>query len=78
MFNLVVKPTTIGLPLTLAMFRKWKLCQLDVNKAFLQGNLEEVYRSQPPGYVDSKRPSYVSKLNKVIYGLQQTPRAWYN
>lgn len=44
---------------------------------FLNGTLtEEVYMSQPPGYVDADHPTYVCKLNKAIYGLKQSPSAW--
>jgi histone deacetylase 1/2 len=38
---------------------------------------EEVYMSQPPGYVDREHPDYVCKLDKALYGLKQAPRAWY-
>lgn len=65
--------------LSIAVSRGWSLRQLDVNNAFLQGHLsDDVYMSQPPGFIDKDMPSYVCKLTKAIYGLKQAPRAWYH
>ncbi|GJV92427.1 retrovirus-related pol polyprotein from transposon TNT 1-94 [Tanacetum coccineum] len=53
--------------------------QMDVKIAFLNGILrEEVYVSQPDGFVDQDNPNYVYKLKKVLYGLKQAPQAWYD
>nr|GEV09817.1 putative reverse transcriptase domain-containing protein [Tanacetum cinerariifolium] len=53
--------------------------QMDVKMAFLNGELkEEVYVSQPEGFVDQDNPSHVYKLKKSLYGLKQAPDAWYD
>nr|GEW89627.1 retrovirus-related Pol polyprotein from transposon TNT 1-94 [Tanacetum cinerariifolium] len=51
--------------------------QMDVKIDFLNGELkEEVYVSQPEGFVDQEYPSHVYKLKEALYGLKQAPRAW--
>ncbi|GJU22402.1 retrovirus-related pol polyprotein from transposon TNT 1-94 [Tanacetum coccineum] len=52
---------------------------MDVKIAFLNGTLkEEVYVSQPDGFVDQDFPDHVYRLKKALYGLKQVPIAWYD
>lgn len=77
-FSPIIKTTTIRLVLDEAVNKSWPIKKLDVNNAFLQGTLtEEVYMTQPPGFVNADHPNHVCRLNKAIYGLKQAPRTWY-
>ncbi|GKC79394.1 ribonuclease H-like domain-containing protein, partial [Tanacetum coccineum] len=77
-FSLVVKLGTIRTVLNLATSRHWPIHQLNVKNAFLHGDLSEtVYMHQPLGFQDSKHPDYVCLLQRSLYGLKQTPRAWF-
>ena len=56
----------------------FKLYQMDVKSAFLNGFIEEkVYVKQPPGFESFDFPNHVFKLSKVLYELKQALRAWY-
>lgn len=76
-FAPVARMETIRLLISLAAQHSWKIYQLDVKTAFLNGYLEEeIYVEQPPGYVQAGDEEKVCKLQKALYGLKQAPRAW--
>ena len=78
-FSPVIKPITIRTVLSLAVASNWDIRQLDVTNTFLHGVLsEDVYMTQPPGFVHSSYPTHVCHLRKALYGLKQAPRAWYS
>lgn len=77
-FRDVINSTTIRLVLDIEVNKGWQLKQLDVNNAFLQGELhEEVYMMQPHGFLKADHPDHVCRLRKPIYGLKQALCAWY-
>ena len=74
----VVRLNSVHLLLSLAVNQAWSLHQLDVSNAFLYGDLEEqVSMEQPLGYVAQGESSKVCFLRRAIYGLKQSPRAWF-
>jgi hypothetical protein len=76
-FTPVARLEAVRLLLALAANQGWEVHHMDVKSAFLNGDLmEEVYVSQPPGFVVTRREDKVLKLRKALYGLHQAPRAW--
>ncbi|KAK1434246.1 hypothetical protein QVD17_11166 [Tagetes erecta] len=76
-FAPVARIETVRLLLALAANRGWEVHHLDVKAAFLNGRLkEEVYVTQPDGFVVKGREHHVYKLKRALYGLRQSPRAW--
>lgn len=64
--------------LSLVVSLNWKIHQIDVNNAFLNGDFQEkVYMTQPHGFEDKTYHSFVFQLRKGLYGLKHAPRAWY-
>ncbi|KAK2403095.1 putative mitochondrial protein [Trifolium repens] len=75
----VARLEAIRLLLAYACNMNFKLYQMDVKSAFLNGYInEEVYVKQPPGFENHEHPDYVFKLKRALYGLKQAPRAWYD
>nr|GEU61457.1 retrovirus-related Pol polyprotein from transposon TNT 1-94 [Tanacetum cinerariifolium] len=78
-FAPVARLKAIVIFLAYAAHQNMVVYQMDVKTVFLNCNLrEEVYVSQPDGFVDQDNPNHVYKLKKALYGLKQAPRAWYD
>eukprot|EP00253_Pinus_taeda_P004625 PITA_04625 len=78
-FAQVARMETFRTVLSIAAQHKWKIYQMDVKSAFLNGVLkEEVYVEQPPGYEFDGQEHKVCKLKKALYGLKQAPIACYS
>ena len=78
-FAPVARLEAIRMFLAYAANKDFKVYQMDVKSAFLNGELkEEVYVEQPPGFEDKLSGEKVYKLSKALYGLKQAPRAWYD
>ena len=78
-FSLVAKIASDRLLLCMAAMCSWPLFQFDMKNGFLLGDLaEEVYMEQPSGFVAQGEFGLVCKLRRSLYGLKQSPRAWFN
>ena len=70
---------SIRILMSIACTMNFKLYQMDVKCAFLNGCLnEKVFVEQPKGFEDHHFPGQVMRLKKALYGLKQAPRAWYD
>ncbi|GKA69040.1 retrovirus-related pol polyprotein from transposon TNT 1-94 [Tanacetum coccineum] len=70
---------SIRILLAIACVHDFKLYQMDMKSAFLNGFInEEVYVDQPLGFINFEKPNYVYKLKKALYSLKQASKAWYD
>ncbi|WVZ75647.1 hypothetical protein U9M48_023682 [Paspalum notatum var. saurae] len=77
-FAPVARLEAIRILLAFPASKGFKLQQMDVKSAFLNGFIEEeVFVRQPPGFESARFPDRVYKLRKALYGLKQALRAWY-
>ena len=78
-FAPIARLESIRMLIAYASHHNFKLQQMDVKSAFLNGPINElVYVKQPPGFEDPYFPDHVYQLDKALYGLKQAPRAWYD
>jgi hypothetical protein len=77
-FAPIARLKSIGILLAYAAHHSFKLFQMDIKSAFLNGLIkEEVYVEQPHVLEYDRYPDHVYRLSKALYGLKQAPRAWY-
>ncbi|GJW84541.1 retrovirus-related pol polyprotein from transposon TNT 1-94 [Tanacetum coccineum] len=78
-FSPVARLEVVRMFIAYAAHKNITIFQMDVKTALLNGPLkEEVYVSQPKGFIDPEFPDHVYRLKKALYGLKQAPRAWYD
>lgn len=77
-YSPIVKVAMVRVILSLVVLNGWKLHQLDVKNAFLNGHLNEtIFMEQPPSFINPQFLKQVCKLSKALYCLKQAPRAWF-
>ena len=77
-FSPVAKIASVRLLLFMAAMCSWPLYQFDIKNVFLHGDItEEVYMEQPPGFIAQGESGLVCRLRRSLYGLKQSPRAWF-
>jgi hypothetical protein len=76
-FSPVAMLKSVRILLAIAAYYDYEICQMDVKTAFLNGHLsEDVYMTQPEGFVDPENAGKICKLHRSIYGLKQASRSW--
>jgi len=77
-YSPVIRHTSVRAVLAIANQPDMEIHQMDVQTAFLNGNLEEeIYTKQPSGFVQKGKENLFCKLEKGLYGLKQSARCWY-
>jgi hypothetical protein len=76
-FAHVARLESIRVLLPYATHHGFKLYQMDINSAFLNNPIKEVYVEQPSSFEIKEYPNHVYKLHKTLYGFKQAPRVWY-
>ena len=75
----MAKTAFVRLLLSMTAIHSWPLFQLDIKNVFLHSDLaNEVYIEQPPGFVAQGESGLICKLRRSLYGLKQSPRAWFS
>ncbi|GJU64304.1 retrovirus-related pol polyprotein from transposon TNT 1-94 [Tanacetum coccineum] len=75
----IARLESIRILLAYACALDFKLFQMDVKSAFLNGFInEDFYVAQPPGFIEFTKPDHVYRLKKALYELKQAPKAWYD
>jgi hypothetical protein len=76
-FSPIAMLKSVRILLAIAAYYDYEIWQMDIKTAFLNGHLsEDVYMTQPEGFVDPENAGKICKLQRSIYGLKQTSRSW--